>query len=62
MKPRYVLTLPLGMILLAIAVLMAKFVPANNFIDFVEGLLLGMSVVLNIYCIVAIIHHSRRLD
>ncbi len=62
MRLRYILTLPLGMLLLAVAILMVKFVPANNFTDFVEGLLLGMSVVLNLYCIIGIIHHSRKRD
>lgn len=62
MKPRYILTLPLGMILLAIAIILGKFAPSGNFIDFIQGLLLGMSVVLNLYCIVAIIHHTKMSD
>ena len=44
MKPKYVLTLQLGMILLAIAIIMVKIVPANNFTDFEEGMLIGMTV------------------
>ena len=49
MKLKYILALPPGMVLLAIAILMEKFLPSNNFNDFIEGLLSGLSVVLNIY-------------
>jgi len=60
MKLKYILTLPLGMVLLAIAILMGKFLPAGNYLDFIEGFLIGVSVVLNLYYIVAIIRHTKK--
>lgn len=60
MKLKYILTLPLGMVLLAIAILMGKFLPASNYLDFIEGLLIGLSVILNIYYIIAIIRHTKK--
>jgi hypothetical protein len=48
------------MLLLAIAILMEKFLASNSYLDFVEGLLIGLSVVLNIYYIVSIIRHTKK--
>ena len=39
---------PFGMVLLAIAILMDRYLPENNLVDFIDGLLLGLSLVLNI--------------
>ncbi|MCX6236061.1 MAG: hypothetical protein NTY07_00660 [Bacteroidia bacterium] len=60
MKRQQVLALPIGMICLAIAILMEKFLPANNFLDFIEGLLTGLSIVLNIYYIFAVSHKNKK--
>jgi len=54
MKLEKVLALPIGMICLAIAILMGKFLPVTNLFDFIEGLLTGLSIVLNIYYIFVI--------
>ncbi len=48
MKQSQILTLPIGMILLAIAILIEKYSPQSNCLDFIIGLLLGLSVLLNI--------------
>ena len=60
MKLKYALTLPLGMILLAIGIIMEKFLPSSPILDFIEGLLFGLSIVLNIYYIASLIHRSRK--
>ena len=60
MKLKYILTLPVGMVLLAIAILMEKFLPSNNILDFLVGLLIGLSLVLNIYYIVAMIRKTKK--
>jgi uncharacterized protein YqhQ len=51
MRLQQVLVLPIGMILLTSALLMEKYLPANNLLDFIEGLFTGLSIVLNIYYI-----------
>jgi hypothetical protein len=60
MKLKYLLSLPVGMVMLGIALLMEKFLPSNNFLDFIVGLLIGLSLVLNIYYIGSVIRHSRK--
>jgi hypothetical protein len=54
MKNKKLLALPIGMILLGIGILMEKFLPGNNVLDFIEGFLIGLSMVLNIYYIFVI--------
>ncbi len=54
MKIKEALALPIGMIFLSIAILMGKFLPANNLFDFIEGLFSGLSIALNIYYIFVI--------
>jgi hypothetical protein len=54
MKFQKILSLPIGMICLAVGILMEKFLPSNNTLDFIEGFLIGLSVVLNIYYIFVI--------
>lgn len=49
MKMQQLLAQPIGMIILAIALLMQKFLPVNPLFDFTEGVLIGLSVILNIY-------------
>lgn len=60
MQQKYVLTLPLGMILLTISILMDKYLPSNNILDFIETFLIGLSLVSNLYFIRSIIKTSRE--
>lgn len=54
MNNRQVLALPIGLILLAIAILIERFLPASDLLDFIVGVLTGISIVLNIFYIFAI--------
>jgi hypothetical protein len=47
MKTKQFLTLPFGLIFLATAILIEKFGPDNNLLDFMAGFLFGLSIVLN---------------
>lgn len=60
MKLAQKLTLPIGLILFATYALMDVFLPATNPFDFIKGFLLGLSIVLNIYYIVAIIKWAKK--
>lgn len=60
MKLNQILALPIGLLLLAIALLMGKFLPENNFLDFTEGLLMGLSAVLNIWFIYIMVKNSKN--
>jgi len=60
MKIKQVLALPVGMIFLAIAIMMEKFLPANHLYDFIEGLFTGLSIVLNIYFIFVITKNKNE--
>ena len=60
MKIQQVLALPIGMIFLAIAILMEKFLSTNNFLDFIEGFFTGLSIVLNIYYIFVIAKNKNE--
>jgi hypothetical protein len=60
MKNEKCLVLPLSMICLAIVILMEKFLPANNFLDFIEGLFTGLSLTLNVYYIFAISQKNKK--
>lgn len=60
MKLKQALAMPIGMLLLAVAILMGKFLPHNNLFDFIVGMLTGLSIVLNIYYIVTISHKSKK--
>jgi len=42
-------TLPIGLMFLAIALVMQRFLPESNLVNFSVGLLIGLSIVLNIY-------------
>jgi hypothetical protein len=52
LKSKQLLAMPIGVILLAIAILMGRYLPSNNILDFIEGLFIGLSIVLNIYYVV----------
>jgi hypothetical protein len=60
MRLRQALAMPIGMILLAIAILMGKFLPHGNILDFIIGVLIGLSIVLNICYIVVISQKTRE--
>jgi hypothetical protein len=60
MKTKDVLAMPIGLILVAIAILMMKFLPGNSVFDFTEGFLIGLSIVLNIYYIFAVSRKNRK--
>jgi hypothetical protein len=47
----------LGIILFAIALLINRFLPANNLLDFIAGFLTGLSIVFNLSCT---FNRSRR--
>jgi hypothetical protein len=57
MKNKQLLALPIGIILLGISLLMGRFLPATNLFDFLEGLLIGLSIALNI---AYIFYQSRK--
>jgi L-lactate permease len=59
MKMNKLLTMPIGLILLAIAIMMDKFLPSNSSLDFIEGFLMGLSVILNIVYIIATIQKTK---
>jgi hypothetical protein len=46
--------MPIGIILLALAILIDKFLPQTNLLDFTGGLFTGLSIVLNGYYIFTI--------
>jgi hypothetical protein len=60
MKLQPLLAQPIGMILLAIALVMEKFLSPNGLIDFMEGLLIGLSVILNIYYIGVVFQKNKK--
>lgn len=47
MKYKPLQTLPIGAAFLAIGLVINRFLPENNFFDFMAGLFLGLSLVLN---------------
>ncbi len=58
MNNKNFLSWPLGAGLFAIAILMNRFLPANNLFDFIEGFLTGLSIVLNLQYV---FKRSRRM-
>ncbi len=46
-----ILAIPVGIIMLALAIILEKFVPQSGILDFFIGMLVGMSIVFNIYYI-----------
>lgn len=62
MKLPKVLAQPVGMILLAIALMMEKFLPATTLFDFIKGLFFGISIILNIYYIVIVFQKTKLED
>jgi len=48
MKCNQLSTLPFGVLLFAIALLIERFLPENNVFDFIAGFLIGFSIVINL--------------
>jgi hypothetical protein len=53
-KLKQLLATPIGAILLALSLIVTRFFPATAFFDFLSGLLLGLSLILNAYYIIII--------
>ena len=47
MKDNRFLALRIGIVLLGISILMERYLPSTNWIDFLEGLFIGLSIALN---------------
>ncbi|HAH25478.1 MAG TPA: hypothetical protein DCL77_17270 [Prolixibacteraceae bacterium] len=48
MKDKRLLVLPIGIVFLGISILMERFLPPTDLFDFLEGLLIGLSIALNL--------------
>jgi hypothetical protein len=46
------LAMPVGLLFLAVALIIEKFLPSNNGLDFIAGFLFGISIVFNLSYIV----------
>ncbi len=46
------LTLPIGVVLLTVSILMEKTLPSTPAYDFTEGFLMGFSLVMNVYYLI----------
>jgi predicted Kef-type K+ transport protein len=60
MKLKQILSLPIGVILLAVAILMEKFLPETRTLDFIEGILMGLSIVFTITYIIMVSKKARK--
>ena len=60
MKKQNLLAMPIGIILMAIAIIMIKFLLSNNIYDFIEGVLIGLSIVLNLFYMYFISKKSKK--
>jgi hypothetical protein len=52
MKRKQLLAMPIGVLFLALALLIGRFLPSNNIFNFMEGLFIGLSIVLNVYYVI----------
>ena len=59
-KLEKLLVTPIGVILLALSLIATRFFPACPFIDFLSGLLVGLSLVLNVYYIIIISKKQKK--
>jgi len=60
MKLKKALTMPVGALLLAIAIMLEKFLPGSNLLDFIEGFLIGLSIVLNLYYVIVVSRKNKK--
>lgn len=54
-----ILSLPIGMISLALGIILNRFLPENELTDFCMGFLLGLSIVLNIYYMIKVAKKNK---
>ncbi|MDP2890673.1 MAG: hypothetical protein Q8P34_17130 [Bacteroidota bacterium] len=52
-------SIPAGMIFLVFAILIDRFLPQNNFLDFLAGMCTGLSIVLNVRYVLAIAKNKQ---
>ncbi|MBW8334208.1 MAG: hypothetical protein K0M40_19480 [Prolixibacteraceae bacterium] len=52
-------SIPAGMIFLVFAILIDRFLPQNNFLDFLAGMFTGLSIVLNVRYVLAIAKNKQ---
>jgi len=57
MKIKQLSPIPIGIVILAIAILMQRYLPGNDLVDFIQGLLIGLSIALNLRYVFI---HSRK--
>jgi hypothetical protein len=60
MKNERNLALSIGIICLAVALLMVEFLPANNFLNFFEGVFIGLSIALNFYYMFTVSRKNKK--
>ena len=59
-KMTQILATPIGLILLALAIIIIKFFPSTPCFDFASGFLLGLSLVLNVLFIIVVIAKKKK--
>jgi cytosine/uracil/thiamine/allantoin permease len=59
MKLNKLLATPIGLVLLALAIILDKYLPKSNLIDFLTGFFYGLSIVLTIYYIIVTIRKRK---
>lgn len=52
-------SIPAGMIFLVFAILIDRFLPQTNFLDFLAGMSTGLSIVLNVRYVLAIAKNKQ---
>jgi hypothetical protein len=60
MKLYQLLAWPIGLLLFIISMMMSKFLPGNKTLDFIEGLLMGLAAVFNIYYIIVVSRKAKK--
>lgn len=60
MKMKKILSMPVGAILLAIALIIERFVPTSNISSFFIGMFIGLSLVLNIYYLIIVSKEKKK--
>jgi hypothetical protein len=60
MKLYQVLAWPIGGLLFVIAMLMRQFLSSNHTLDFIIGMLMGISAVFNIYYIIVTVRNAKK--
>jgi len=58
MKIKQLSAIPIGIVLLGIDIMMRRYFHVNNLEDFIQGLLIGLSIALNLRYV---FNHSRKI-